>query len=441
MNTEARSKRKRGYALLIGLFFVSLMSLGSMMLLQISRQKVYSESLRADAARARLVAEGGVHWAYAAIEREDATVESAFDDIVIGDGVASVSISEVDEATGSALSSTSSGDGRYYLMDSVGSSHDREEKAAVLMKQAGSGSGAGVDEEVLALFDGVIFCGGDLRMVGGTYIDLDGSSAHANGSITMTGSANFQGYGSVSSSTEIDLSGGNAKIYGNAVAPVISVPSWAKWMAPDYFITGSQVVAEVPEQMIELDLEPFRVYAAANDIPGQSYKSTAWNYVFTDSYFSEDEMPNNGKLTIAACQTVRPSSGVLWVEGDITFAGSSVVQGCIIATGDIKVCGGMEDKPDGGLPSFMSLNGDVEIASGCTVYGLVYAHNGEIKISGDADVEGAFICPRGNFTNCGSGKVIYDNSRPSGPGGISIMLPAAEGGEGGGVAEVVRWVL
>ena len=441
MSVHVENDGKDGYALLIGLAFVCLFSLGSMVLMRVAQQKAYMESLRANSARARLVAEGGVHWTYAAIQRNDATTETAFGDMDIGGGVASISISEVDDSSGVSLSAADSGSGQYYLLASVGACGGREEKAAVLMHQAESGSGAGVDEDTLALFDGVIFCGGDARMVGGTYIDLNGASAHANGSITMTGSASFTGYGSVSSSTEIDMSGGNAKIYGNATAPEISLPSWAKWQASDYFITGTQTETEVPEQMIELDLEPFRVYASANDVGGNAYKQTAWDYVFTDNYFSEDEMPNNGKLVVAACQTVRPSSGVLWVEGDITFAGSSVVQGCVIATGDIKVCGGMEDLPDGGLPSFMSVNGDVEIASGCTVYGLVYAHNGEIKISGDADVEGAFICPRGNFTNCGSGKVIYNNSRPSGPNGVSVMLPAAEAGGGGGEVQVVRWVL
>ncbi len=435
MNTN-----KEGYALIMSLVFVGLVAMGATLLFRVTTQKVYFETKNANRIKARIIAEAGVRRAYAQIKDDSSALGEPFGDLAIGGDVAEISLSNLDENGGNGLSSVSGG-GTYYLLSATGNCNGETARAAVVIKSTSSSSAEPVSPEILQLFDGAIFCGGDARMVGGTYIDLAGATAHVNGSLTMTGSAQFRNGGSVSSSSRIDMSGGNSKIYGDAIAPSIPLPSWAKWMAPDYFITGAKTEAEVPEQMIEINLEPFRMYAAAHDVAGNSYKNTAWDYVFTDSYFSEDEMPKNGTLTIGAKQTVRPSCGVLWVEGDITFAGSSVVQGCVIATGNIKVCGGMEHKPDGGLPSFMSLNGDVDIAAGCTVYGLVYAHNGEIKISGDADVEGAFICPRGDFDNSGSGKVIYDNSRPYGPNGENVMLPEAVGGEEGGIPEVVKWVL
>ncbi len=141
-------------------------------------------------------------------------------------------------------------------------------------------------------------------------------------------------------------------------------------------------------------------------------------------------MPSNGKLVIGGCQTVDPAGGVLWVEGSIKFNGSSKIKACVIATGDIDVLGGMTHANPGGLPAFMSVNGNVLVGSGCKAYGLIYAHNGDVTISGDATVEGAFICPRGNFDHKGSGKVKYDNSRPYGSNGEIVMLPTS-GSTGG----------
>ncbi len=429
-----KSEKKKGYTLLLCLIFIGLLAMGSTLLIKTAMQKTYATRKSIARLKAQIIAEAGVYKTFAMIKEDTGFLTQTCPDVVLDNGSASISITPHNAET--ALLSTDD-DTDEYLLTSTGSCDGQIVSSAVVIHFGGTG-GEAVSQEVLQLFDGALFCGGDAGMTGASYIDLAGATAHVNGTLSMKGSANFQNGGSVSSSTSIDMSGGNAKINGDAAAPTIPLPSWAKWQAPDYFITGTKTEMPVPRQMIEIDLEPFRVFAAATDTTGQDYSHKQWNDLITDTYISEDEMPNNGTLVIGALQVVRPSHGILWVEGSIKFAGSSTVEGCVIATGDIEVLGGMTHKNSNGLPSFMSINGDLVVGSGCIAYGLIYAHNGDIKIAGDAEVNGAFICPRGDFTHCGSGKVKYDNSRPYGPNGEIVMLP--QNSAGGGAPTVVGWV-
>ncbi|MCK4563319.1 MAG: hypothetical protein KAU94_01440, partial [Verrucomicrobia bacterium] len=324
------------------------------------------------------------------------------------------------------------------LLSSTGTYNKEAAEVALIIRHSTTGSSStGTDPIVLELFDGAIFCGGDAKMVGASYIELNGATAHINGSLTMTGSAQFRNNGFVSTSTSMTLAG-YPQIYAD-----VAVPQTPKipWGSVGSFIHGTVSIGPVPEQMIELDLEPFRLFAKATDTPGMNYKKAmAWNYQYRDSYISADEI--NKKLVVSGSSAVNvvPPGGVLWVEGDIKFAGSVNIYACVVATGNIEVKGASVHLQPGGLPSFMSLNGTVEIGAGCKVYGLVYSHNGDIKISGDAAVTGAFICPRGDFTHLGSGKVLYENSRPYGPNGVDVMLPKPDAGEPDGPPEIVGWV-
>ena len=431
MNTK-----KDGYALALSMLFIGLISVGTTVLYKMSMQKSDFEERSADRIMARIVAEAGIHQAYALVKLDSNQLSQEFADVSVGDEIASITVSEVNDAE-VGLSSASADNSKYYLMKSTATCNDSTVSAAVIIKSSTSTSDEPVDPEVLELFDGAVFCGGDANMVGASEVDLGGGTAHVNGTITMRGSSKFLNGSLVSCSSTITLKGSPTIDSSVAVPSTPSIP----WGDFSTFIFGTLSVQDVPEQMIELDLETFRLYAVENDIEGQSYPSGTWNYTYTDSYISEDELPKKGTLQIASCQVVNPAGGVLWVEGDVHIAGSSVINGCVIATGDIKVVGGMTHKQATGFPSFMSVNGDVDIGSSCDVYGLVYAHNGDISISGAANVFGAFICPRGNFTQGGSGNVICSKSRPSGPNGQNVMLPEAEVGEVGGIPEVVRWIL
>ncbi|MBN2703385.1 MAG: hypothetical protein JXR23_04155 [Pontiellaceae bacterium] len=438
------NKSKDAFVLLIALAFVSLLALGSTFLLRVSTQKAYTENKRVYTEMARIIAESGVHISVSAIERDNSLIGSGFDPIPVGDGTATITITETDLSGDVSLSSTSSNE-KYYVLSSTGTWGNQVSTVGVLFRYTPASEG---DSEIEELFGGAIFCGGDITMAGGTSINLAGSgSVHANGNIRLTGGARFNSGSLVSTSSGLSLSGG---VYVDADVNSATTPSIPNWATYSSFISGSVSVGNVPEKMIEINLDPYRLYAENNDIPGQSYKNKPWNYVYTDSYISADEL-KNGKLQVGSMQVVRPVGGVLWVEGEVKFAGGSVVDGCVIATGDIDVRGGMTHKPANGLPSFMSVSGNVDVGSGCTVYGLVYSHTGNIDIRGGATVQGAFICPRGDFTNHGGGSVVYDNSTPMGPNGEDVMQGVSNGGSGGssggaggsgseGILELVRWV-
>ncbi len=426
-NNMKTCKRKDGYVLLLCLIFISLLAMGSTLLIYTTKQKVFATKKNIAHLKAQIIAEAGIYKSVSAIKNDTALLTQTCPDVQTTNGTATISIQ--------SASSGSTGD---YSLTSTSSFEGETATAAVMINFTGTPGGTTEDPEVLKLFDAALFCGGDSNMSGGGGIDLAGATAHVNGTLTMVGSASFKNGGAVSSSTKIEISGGSDdRIVGAVTTPVISLPSWAKDV-PGSFITGIRTETAVPKQMIEIDLEPYRLFAAATDTSGD-YSNSKWNDLITDTYISEDEMPKNGTLNIGAKQVVRPSGGVLWVEGSIKFAGSSEIDGCVIATGDIEVLGGMTHKNPNGLPAFMSVNGDVLVGSGCQVYGLVYAHNGSIKIQGAANVTGAFICPRGDFTDCGSGSVVYDNSRPSGPNGENVMLPQTTDGSSG-TPTVVGWV-
>jgi len=439
MKTNRQPDGRQGYALIISIIFVGLIALGSILLFRSSSQKAFTERKRANRIRATMIAEAGAHQAMALLKADPSLVDEAFADLSINGGTCSIVISDLDGESAS-VNCVDAGSGEVRkLLTSTGTYNGEEVEVALVFTQASGGGSSGTDPRVLELFDGALFCGGNALMDGATYINLAGATAHVNGQITLAGSAGFQNGTLVSSSTGITL-GWSTHIYASAAAPSITTPS--QWCDVSSLIHGTIAVGAVPPEEIEIDLDPFRLFALAGDIPGHNYQNVAWNYQYTDPYISADEIPG-GTLKIVgnSYKKVVPNGGVLWVEGNVEFTGDSPVHACVVATGSISFKGATIHVQPGGLPALMTIDGTLEVGAGCTVYGLVYSHNGDILISGDATVEGAFICPRGNFTNHGSGKIEYDNSRPYGPNGEIVMLPKA-GSAGGpaGPAAVAAWV-
>lgn len=427
------NKSKDAFVLLIALAFVSLLALGSTFLLTVSSQKAYTELRRTQTEMARIIAESGVHISIAAILRGEKSVVSDFDPIEIGDdGTATI---EIEESGDASFSSTGSNE-KYYDLTSTATYGKQKATVQVLLRVTGDDGDSDGDE----YFDGSVFCDKDLEMVGAASVDVGGGgSVHANGVISLKGSASFANANLVSSSTKIDMSGGNAKIHGSALAPTISLPDWAKWQAPDYFITGGVEEGSVARKEAWIDTEPYKLLAVANDISGSDYGNIGGGgYTFSDSYISQGELKNGSKGVSfgGGGGVIAPAGGVLWIEGDVTFGGSCTVKGCVIATGTINVQGGMtHESVNSKFPSFMSLNGNVNIGSGCVVYGLVYADQGNIDVSGAATVHGAYIARNGSFSNSGSGSVIARGSLPTGPKGEDVTMPNA----GNSKVTIERW--
>ena len=471
-NTDI-NRKKSGYALLIALMLVSILTLGSTLLLHLSTQKALTENREVSQTLASLVAESGVHCAIAAIERGEETVDSDFEPIVLGDGTARITIVQTN-VTGSASS-----DSDYYLLQSVGTWGNSSKMVGVLFRYTGEEVPPEVDE----LFQGALFCGGDAT-IGGftdrTSIDLQGTgSMHANGMVNVLGGAEIRNGGSVSSCEGVDLQGARllflsfepcieADVTTPGVTASLETIFSRRSVNPSDYITGSIDLQKPEKKMINIDLEPFRVHAKANDVVSKIYTRQYRHrhfrgysnfgfyhdcsfhddddHVFTDSYISNDEMGRSPWFVIRDHQEIRPKGGILWIEGNVAFMGRTEVDGCVIATGDIEIWGRMDHKSTNGLPAFMSVNGNVRLHCGAKVDGLVYSHNGDISVGSGAEINGAFVCPRGDFDDYFEGSVKYINSRPLGPNGSTVMQGGDTESSGSVTSDsdkamqIVRWI-
>lgn len=436
---KKRYKSKDAFVLLIALAFISLLALGSTFLLNVSSQKAYTELRRTQSEMARIIAESGVHISVSAIQRGDKSVVSDFDPIEIGDGTATI---EIEESGDASSSSTDSGE-KYYDLTSTGTWGSQTATVGVLLRvSSGGGSGdSGGDE----YFDGSVFCGGDFTMSNGAYFDLGGSgSVHANGTITLNGGARLNA-ATVSSCSGINQLENGVYITGNVAVPQKPQVAYGTLTT---FIGGSVTVdpdMSGKKKIAWINTDPFRLLAVEKDISWPINGEFPSPYTFTDSYISEEEQSGKGKTTsneklvfFGGNGTVAPDGGVLWVEGNVTFSGSCKVKGCVIATGTITVEGGTTHEPvnsDSNIPSFMSLDGDVNINEGRHVYGLVYADKGNINVTGGGTIHGAYLARNGNFSCTEGGSVTARGSLPTGPNKEDVTMPNA----GNSTVTIERW--
>ena len=92
---------------------------------------------------------------------------------------------------------------------------------------------------------------------------------------------------------------------------------------------------------------------------------------------------NSGSLT--------PSGGILYVKGDLRVNAQATVNGMIIVTGNIRVVGqGLTVNPMG-MPGIVAITGDIDLAGGGTVNGLIYTGLGTVTIRGNSTVNGRVI--------------------------------------------------
>ena len=109
---------------------------------------------------------------------------------------------------------------------------------------------------------------------------------------------------------------------------------------------------------------------------------------------------------------------MLWVNGSVNIAGNVTVEGCIIATGDIKLAGNGNQTKVENLPAVISRDGTITISGNSSYHGLIYAKNGSYKGSGNGSITGSIII-NGTFQTSGNfSALIYENSTPpeGGPG-------------------------
>lgn len=209
----------------------------------------------------------------------------------------------------------------------------------------------------------------------------EGGRVHGNLDFKQAGCGELNT--TISSSTEITLLGNSGFVDGDAYAPKVKGKTSK--------VYGTVYEQPVPELKIpEIDLAPYYQQALAN---GEVY---------------------NGKLTVS--HAFAPVGGVCWVNGDLWLVGSEDIEGCFIATGDIKCSGSGGHTKVAKLPALISRDGDIHITGGATYYGMVYARIGNIDITGGCQVYGQLMCG-GDFTKHGASAIFsYAKSVPVAPG-------------------------
>lgn len=207
---------------------------------------------------------------------------------------------------------------------------------------------------------------------------FDGHLVHGNGAFTQGGSGYLDT--DVSSSVSIRINGSSGWIGGDGYAPAMSGKTGN--------IRGTKYIQPVPLKTLPtLDLTRYYNRALAN---GEVF---------------------SGTVTIGSRS---PVGGIMWVNGSIKMTGGAV-NGCFIATGNIDITGGTQQKV-AGYPAFVSRDGAIKVAGNCTLHGLIYARIGNIDFTGGGSLTGSVVCG-GDFKKAGTSTIFaYENSAPVGPG-------------------------
>jgi len=198
------------------------------------------------------------------------------------------------------------------------------------------------------VFEGAIFCDSPLTLngTGGIYPDADGTGGdiYANGDITFNGT------------------------------------SYTMTADGSLYTTGSTnwVPDEVPATHVHEDVAPL-----------------VMPVIDTDYYESIATTKLNGNQTFNDANMVG-LSGVIFVKGNVSIAGSYTGQAVIVATGTIRVTGNVTTaNPDTDTLALLSPK-SVRIAGNCTIHGLIYSHSvvddsAETTIGGNTTIYGAIV--------------------------------------------------
>ena len=207
-------------------------------------------------------------------------------------------------------------------------------------------------------------------------------SFHANASMIIRGSAGVSV--SLSSSTDISI-GNNKTIDGDVTAPILD------YKPSKVTITGTASEEPIPMVTIpELDLTPFATWAAANG-----------EYVDGDWSFNGD--------------TYTPEGGILYVNGTVQVSSHAVINGSIIANGDIHVSGQCDVIASEYGFALASRDGNIQNTSSGHIQGLVYAKHGNFSMNANGQLTGQVIV-KGSITKTGnSGVVVFEQSVPVPP--------------------------
>lgn len=362
-------KRRDGAVVFIvlGLILVVTLVLGTMT--RAGVQRIFMARKLANRVRAQSYAEAGANEAFTIIEANWAahTNMANFPLTAYGQGSYDVTVTAVTNNVA--------------LIRSIGVCRDTTVEVILDIKNYGD-AGSSWD---LSAFDFAMVSGGSFDFGGcGNISSTNGPiKLHSNNDMDISGNA--QTDVSIESSTEISISNNNT-VDGDVTAPSLD------YNPSKVTITGTPSEQAVPMVPIpDIDLTPY--YNWAND---------------------NGEVHNGFSLSGG---TYTPAGGIIWVNGDVHISSHAVINGTIIATGDIDF-GGQADltASDCGF-ALASRDGDIKNTSTGTIEGLIYAKTGGYEQTANGRIEGQVIV-NGNIKKAGNSDVIvFKRIVPIPPGG------------------------
>jgi len=339
-----------------------------------SMQSVFTAHKLADRSRAQAVAEAGAHRAYSILETNFTArmSDAEFPLTSYGGGTFDVTVTPLSNNV-AVVSSL----GRYGLAS---------EQVIVDVKNYGptldGTMGSGWTEYS-------ILCGGSFDFGGcGSLSSSEGIAyLHANGPITIRGDASVNL--DIRSSVKITLSN-NVDLDGAVMAPVLS------YNPGKVTILDGATTAPVPNVVIpDVDLTPYCTWATAH---GESYNG-----------FS------------ASGGTYTPDGGVIWVNGDVQLSSHTVINGSIIATGNISISGDADITAGPSGIAVASRDGNISYTSSGVTHGLIYAKTGSFSQTANGQIEGQIVV-KGNISKGGnSDEMLYVETVLNTPGDEGSM--------------------
>jgi len=233
-------------------------------------------------------------------------------------------------------------------------------------------------------FNYAVLSGGTFNFRGcGT---VSGSKMHSNSAIDIRGNAGSN----LDISSSVEISTGKVTINGSLTAPVVDPHKKAN-------ITGGYTETSVPPVTIpDIDLTPYLAWAQQH---GEVHNGFSTSSSYT------------------------PDGGVLWVNGDVSISSHAVINGSIIATGNIHVSGHVQIIPTTTVFGMASRNGDITNTSSSRINGLVYAKTGNYSQTANGELYGQLIV-NGTIRKGGNSDIInFVRSVPTPPGGPGSSNP------------------